>query len=497
MLSKATFKKHSLLMVAGCLVPLGLAPYDIWVIALLCLTFLYQQITTHKSEKIISLVVTFNLGAFLAGTSWVFVSINKYGFVPVPFALVATFIFCLFLAFLNSVPFIIWSRIPQNRVSSVLAFSSLWVLGEWLRSWFLTGFPWLLVGYSQSSTWLSGWATIGGVFWVSFISALIAACIWEIYLIRSKPNEVMLSFTLILFLAITGANLLHMNWTKQSGDILKVALIQPNIDQLQKWSLDSRNRILNQLSAQSSQYWDHDLIVWPEAAIPVIPQNANLFLSKIGRRARESSTTLITGIPTYNPSTQRYHNSALALGEKTGQYNKTKLVPFGEYVPMDNLLRGLIRFFDLPMSNFSRGKKHQDLLSAHGHKIASAICYEVVYPDLVADNAIGASLILTISNDAWFGDSLALPQHLQMAQMRSIELSKPIIRATNNGLSAIIDHKGRITSQLDPFISTELSGSIRPMSGQTPFAKFGSIPCIAFCSIVVMFLVFLKLRENF
>ncbi|MAH73044.1 MAG: apolipoprotein N-acyltransferase [Cellvibrionales bacterium TMED49] len=496
MVIKTIFKKYLLLMVAGCLVPLGLAPYNFWIVTLLCLTFLYQQITAHKSEKILSLVIAFNLGAFLSGTSWVFISMNKFGFVPVPYALTATFLFCLFLTFLNSIPFAIWRWISQNRGSRPLVFSSLWVLGEWLRSWFLTGFPWLLIGYSQSSNWLSGWATIGGIFWVSFISALIAACIWEIYRVRQKPKEVIPIIILISLLAITGMNLLQINWTKRSGDVLTVALIQPNINQLQKWSPDSRNRILNQLSEQSSQYWDHNLIIWPEAAVPTIAQNANLFLSKIDRLAKETNTTLITGIPTYDPNTLNYHNSALALGGEPGQYNKTKLVPFGEYVPLENLLRGLIRFFDLPMSNFSRGEKDQNPLSAQGHKIASAICYEVVYPDLVANNAIGASLILTMSNDAWFGDSLALPQHLQMAQMRAIESSKPILRATNNGLSAIIDHKGRITHQLDPFISTELSGIIQPMMGQTPFSKFGSVPCIALCVIVVMFPVSLRLRKK-
>lgn len=497
MVTKPTFKKHLSLMVSGCLVPLGFAPFNTWIVTLLCLTFLYQQITTHKSENILSLVIAFNLGTFLTGTSWIFISINKYGFVPAPFALLATFLFCLLLTCLNSIPFAIWGQISKNSRVRMLVFPSLWVLGEWLRSWFLTGFPWLLIGYSQSSNWLSGWAKIGGIFWVSFISALIAGCIWEIYRARLKPKVVILISTLILSLAVTGLNLSQVNWTKQFKDILSVALIQPNIDQLQKWSLDSQSRILDQLSKQSSKYWDHNLLIWPEAAIPIIPQNTPLFLSKIDRLAKENTTVLITGIPTYDPTTSSYYNSALSLGETTGQYNKTKLVPFGEYVPLEPLLRGLIRFFDLPMSNFSPGKKDQDPLIAHGHKIASAICYEVVYPDLVAKNSIGASIILTMSNDSWFGNSLALPQHLQMAQMRAIELSKPILRATNNGLTAIIDHKGRITHRLDPFTSTELSGIIQPMTGQTPFSKFGSMPCIAFCLIVVVFFTCLKLRKKF
>jgi apolipoprotein N-acyltransferase len=191
-----------------------------------------------------------------------------------------------------------------------------------------------------------------------------------------------------------------------------------------------------------------------------------------------NQTTLITGIPTYHPASQRYFNSLMMLGENRGQYDKTRLVPFGEYVPFASQLRGLIKFFNLPMSFFSLGDADQPLLTVAGEKIATAICYEIVYPNLVASMAREATALLTVSNDAWFGRSIAPRQHMQMARMRALENAKPMMRGTSNGVTALVDHHGEITAQIEQFSTGELSGTIAPRSGQTVFSQTGSWPIV-------------------
>ncbi len=206
-----------------------------------------------------------------------------------------------------------------------------------------------------------------------------------------------------------------------------------------------------------------------------------------------ADTTLITGIPFRPEGQQRYHNSIMALGSGEGVYLKQRLVPFGEYVPLEEQLRGLISFFDLPMSAFSPGPADQPPLRAGAFRIAPFICYEVVYPDLVASGARNADLLITISNDSWFGNSIGPLQHLQMAQMRALENGRYMIRGTNNGISAIIDHRGRITARTGQFVEESLSGKVEVMLGETPFSSFGSRPIIvgSGVALLLMWLMYL------
>ena len=204
----------------------------------------------------------------------------------------------------------------------------------------------------------------------------------------------------------------------------------------------------------------------------------------IDKAAKVNQTALLTGIPTQDWNSGKYYNSVLALGTARGQYDKTRLVPFGEYVPLEGLLRGLIRFFNLPMSSFSLGAQDQPLLTIAGEPIATAICYEIVYPDLVARISREATLLLTVSNDAWFGDSFAPQQHMQMARMRAIENAKPMLRGTSNGVTAMVDHRGKIEKQLEQFSVGELRGNIAPRAGQTIFAKTGSWPVVIMALLI-------------
>ena len=232
-----------------------------------------------------------------------------------------------------------------------------------------------------------------------------------------------------------------------------------------------------------------DIVIWPEAAIPGYLQRAQPFLQPLVERAANSETALITGVPSRPPGGDAYYNSIVALGHGRGEYHKQRLVPFGEYVPMEQLLRGLIAFFDLPMSSFSPGPEGQGPLRVGAYRAAPFICYEIVYAEQVASAARDADLMITISNDSWFGDSIGPLQHLQITQMRALENGRYILRGTNNGVSAIIDHQGRIVKRSEQFVATTLVGEVNVMLGNTPFGSFGTTPMIAGSAITLLLMV--------
>lgn len=488
MMRSARGQTFLLLFASGALLPLSLAPFDFWPIAIPCIALLFYKLQHQTIKQALVKASVFGFAMFFSGVSWVYVSIHEHGFIPAPLALLATTLFCLFLALLFALPFVLSALIPQRENSWLLGLPAIWVLSEWFRSWIFTGFPWLYVGYMHTDTWLSGWAPVGGVMWLSFITALAAATLGQLGQSlfadktsgKKRPIQIgtKISCLLLMALIISGYLLQSYSWTQKTTGELSVVLIQPNTDQNKKWSPVERQNILEQLQTQTQPYWGADLIVWPEAAVPAIPQRVNSFLLDLHNSAKVNQTALLTGIPTQEQSTGNYYNSVLAIGAAKGQYDKTRLVPFGEYVPLEGLLRGLIRFFNLPMSSFSLGAKDQSLLTIAGEPVATAICYEIVYPDLVARSSREATLLLTVSNDAWFGDSFAPQQHMQMARMRAIENAKPMVRGTSNGLTAIVGHRGKIEQQLEQFTVGELSGTIKPRAGQTFFAQAGSWPVV-------------------
>ena len=330
---------------------------------------------------------------------------------------------------------------------------------------------------------------------MSYFTALVAA---TLTLIRLQKNlsVSLAAIGLVAALFLSGLALQKINWTQPAKNPVSVALIQPNVDQSDKWSPGMRSQILQNLTSQTQPYWGADIIVWPEGAIPVLYTQVSDFLDLIHQRALDNKTALITGLPSNSKPEGPYYNSMLALGEGNGIYNKTRLVPFGEYVPFESVIRGLNNFFDLPMSSFSLGEKYQPPLNAAGINLSTAICYEIAYPDLVARNTRNTNILLTVSNDAWFGDSIAPSQHMQMARMRAIENAKPVIRGTNNGITAMIDHRGKVISQLDQFTAGVLTGKVSSHVGATPFSKYANWPVVIFCLIIVSMLIIYRLRTT-
>jgi apolipoprotein N-acyltransferase len=268
-------------------------------------------------------------------------------------------------------------------------------------------------------------------------------------------------------------------------------MVQGNVAQELKWEPGQLDAIIDTYTALSEPLWGTDLVVWPEAAVPAYLDLVVDRLGPIAARAARSHSSLLLGIPTRDANATRRRgfdafNSVAVIGSDSGLYHKRRLVPFGEYVPLERWLRGLIAFFDLPMSSFSRGPEEQAPLTVHGVRVAPSICYEIVYPDLVAAGATDAGLLLTVSNDTWFGASIGPLQHLQMARMRALETGRPLVRATNNGVSALIDARGAIIARGGQFTQEIIRGSVQPTTGLTPFLRWDWWPVVLLAVLMIV-----------
>jgi apolipoprotein N-acyltransferase len=476
---------------SGAAITLSLAPFDLWPLAILGCAVYAWLLASCTPRAAVWRGWLFGLGLFGSGVSWVYVSIHVYGYASVPLAAALTAAFCAALALLHAL--FAWCYVRFLRAlpgGMLIGFPALWVLFEWLRGWILTGFPWLYLGYAHVDTWIAGWAPILGVYGLSFICALTASCLFLAW--RSRQPVACTTYAVMMAILWAGGGVLKpIQWVAHaSPEPLSVAIYQPNVPQEHKWDPDWYEPILYQLRDASNAHFGRDILVWPEAAIPGYYERAENFLAPIALRAAVEETALITGIPHRGDGV--YHNSIMVLGHGEGIYHKRRLVPFGEYVPLERWLRGLIAFFDLPMSSFSPGPERQAPLQAGAYRVAPFICYEIVYPDLVAAGAREADLLITISNDSWFGDSIGPLQHLQIAQMRALETGRYLIRGTNNGVSAIIDQRGQVVARTDQFVETTLVGEVQVMLGLTPFGSFGSAPVILGCAaaLLLMFLMY-------
>jgi len=484
--------KMSVAALSGTLVTVSLAPFSLWPLSVVALAVLHHLCDSATPKRAALLGWFFGAGLFLSGTSWIYVSIHDYGDASVLLAGILSGGFCLLLALMHAALGYGYAQWIRNApLGRWLGFAAWWVLWEWVRYWLLTGFPWLYVGYAHLTSSLSGWAPVGGIYSIGFIVALSAATLsllfaeWPLY---TGKRHITRPLIISVALWVTGFALQQVAWTTPQHSPIKIALVQANIPQSVKWEPDALRHTLELYRDLSAPYWrEADIVFWPEAAIPAFYDAVKPFFDVEAEFAAQHQHALISGVPFRLAATEEMpeggiYNSAIALGNGEGVYHKQHLVPFGEYVPLEKYLRGLIRFFDLPMSDFQGGPLGQSPLRAGNLTFAPYICYEVVYGDLVRHAR--ADVLLTLSNDAWFGHSIGPLQHLQMAQMRALELGRYMVRSTGNGVTAIIDEKGRITARAPQFERTVLTGSIEGFSGLTPYARFGSWPILLICAAI-------------
>ena len=476
-----------LALLAGALVPLAFAPLSIFPLAILAPAVLFLLWLDVSPRRALWRGFLFGVGQFGVGVSWVYVAIHDFGHSGVPLAVFLTILFCSVLIFFPTGLGYVAARFLRGPqwLRLTLAFPAGWTLAEWLRGWVLTGFPWLNLGYSQIDAPLRGFAPLAGVYGVTLAVAVSAGLIALLFVSVRRTQVIAASVFGVLWLSSWA--LTRIEWTQVSAPPLRVSLIQGNIPQDTKWRPELVQHTLDLYAKLTREHWDSRLILWPEAAVTAFHHEvADDYLAGLAREARTHGTDIVLGIPVLDRDTRRYYNSLLSLGATPGFYHKRHLVPFGDFVPFAEFLRGLIRFFDLPMSGFSPGPQRQPLLTAAGQKLAAAICYEDVFGEEMIQSLPEASLLVNATNNAWYGDSFAPHQHLEMSRLRALETGRYMLRVTTNGVSAIIDERGRIVQRSPQFATHVLSGEAVPRSGVTPYILFGNWPVVSLLGVILL-----------
>ncbi|MCK0153250.1 apolipoprotein N-acyltransferase [Alcanivorax sp. S6407] len=466
-----------LALIAGLLFPLAFAPFDLWpaLFASIAAGFFTLQQAGSAREALLRGWL-YGMGMFGFGISWLHVSMHDYGFMPLWMAIPFTAIFAALMALFYGITFYLGWRLGRTA----LAFTGCWLLLDWVRGWFLTGFPWLYAGYGLIDTPLAPLAPVGGVWLLTLAAVLLASTVIQL----RQPGLQRWLATGLSALVLLGSAIAHtFTFTHPSGEMQPVALVQGNIPQDLKWQISMRERTREIYHDLTATIPDGYLVIWPESALTEFYQTIDDFVEQEGEALRARDGGFITGVPWRSRENGKvtYRNSiaAIPLIAEDGHervYHKQKLVPFGEYVPMQSLIRGLIPFFDLPMSGFTPGDPAQDNLHTLGHTIAPFICYEILYPEQVATRSHGADALITISNDAWFGTSAGPLQHFQMARMRALETGRWLLRGTNNGVTAVIDDNGKVVDALPQFQRDVLLSQYQPRQGNTPFMVTGVWP---------------------
>lgn len=474
-------------LIAGALIPLSFAPFNVWFVGILSLILLALLLHQQTLISVLWRSWFFAVGMYATGISWIYNSISGFGGAPVPLALLLVAVFVCLMAAMFCLPFYLFGRwFNRYPLSLVIAFPATWLLTEWLRTWLFTGFPWLFMGYGHLHTWLAGWAPVIGVMGISLICALTAGVIAQSVLTAKKSRGLKVAGIATLLLWSSGLALKHVEWLEVAAEPISLAMVQPNIAQADKWQDEALESTLDLLRKQTEPLWDHNIIIWPEAAIPLMYSDALPFLNEINRKASDHHTGLITGIIFDEQVKDRYYNSIATFGDAIGIYHKRRLVPFGEYVPMGDWLRGLISFFNLPTSYINLGPEDQRGLKSGNLFISPSICYEIAYPDLVAKSAVNSQLLMSVSNLGWFGDSLGRHQFMEMAQMRALETQHYFAYSTNNGPSAVFDSKGTIQAKTPAFRTAILSTQVYASNGSTPFMRWGSLPMVAISVLLLL-----------
>jgi len=430
----------------------------------------------------------FGFGLYLAGVSWVYVSLHTFGGMPLPLAGIATVGYCAFLALFPAAAGWLQARIPaSNWVRACLLIPSAWVLFEWTLDWIFTGFPWMAIGYASVGWPLQGYAPLGGVYLLTFATLALAGLLWLLVHGPRKAECVMV----IVGIVGVGQALHAVQWTRPSGEPINAALLQGNIEQEMKFNPQRYAGIFDSY-ARLAEGTGAKLIVLPETALPRFYHRIHpAELARLEAAARSNGGDLLLGVP--YAQGEDYYNSVLTLGVSPQQsYHKRHLVPFGEFIPPG--FGWVLEILHIPMSDFGRGSAEQPPLAVAGQRVAVNICYEDVFGDEIARRAADSTLLVNMSNVAWFGDSLAPAQHLQIARLRAIETGRMHLTATNTGITAAIDRDGRVLGRLPQFAEARLEVAAQGYEGMTPYLHLYHWPIVVFS---LLWLALFTIRARF
>ena len=473
------------LALAAAFAPLGLAALSVVCPAIFIL--LWQDTTPREAAWRGAL---FTGGTFLAGTYWLYHSVHEIGHAPLPVAIFLMLgLVAIMGAYSAGLGWLVVRHGPRDGIGRwMLLVPAGWVLVEWLRGWFLSGFPWLSLGYAHLDTWLRGYAPMLGVYGVGLAAAISAGAL--VTLILGTRVSRFVALASIVAIWGIGAWLTRVEWTEPRDRSLSVALVQGAVPQTMKWEAGQRERTERLYLGLSRPHFGVDLVVWPEASIPALASDLGAFLAGVRAEAAAGGSALIMGLLRNEPATDAYYNAMVAWdpGQPGTEqwYAKRRLVPFGEFFPVPATVRSWLKLMSLPYSDFEPGSDRQVALAVAGERFAPTICYEDAYGTDQRHIVRDATLLVNVSNDAWFGDSTAPHQHLDISRMRAIEAARPTLRATNDGVTALIAHDGRVLDTLPQFEPGVLTGQVTPRSGLTPYLRLGNTTVLILVAVGII-----------
>ena len=531
---------------AGAVTVLGFAPFYLFALPLVTLAVLIVLWRRAAGRRAAALIgFSFGLGYFLTGVSWVYVSLHDFGAMPAPLAGILTLLFCAYLALYPAVTgWIYYVLGPRSALATLVALPALWTFAEWLRGWLFTGFPWLSLGYSQiPASPLAGYVPVLGIYAASLATVVTAGAIvmlwasWKDEKGRMKAEGGRMNYNLnqidrilhpssfilhpLRFLLHPSSFILHrlrfllhpspfilaallaggyalqqFDWTAPEGEPIVVSLLQGNIPQEMKWrddkigaTLDKYRRLVDSSNAR--------LIVLPETALPLflheVPQ---YYLNGFATHARSNGGDVLIGVPERS-DTRDYFNSVLSFGAAPTQtYRKSHLVPFGEFVPLKPLFGWFLEIVQIPLLDFAPGAETQQPLAVAGQRVAVNICYEDAFGAEIIRQLPQATLLANVSNVAWFGRSIAPQQHLQISQARALETGRYMLRATNTGMTAIVDPYGKVRKVAPEFTEAIVTGVVQGRAGATPYVRWGNLPIVALALLLALAGGWLARRED-
>jgi apolipoprotein N-acyltransferase len=499
----------------GAVTVTGYAPFYLFPVPVFTLAGLfYLWSRAPRPRAAATTGFAFGFGLFVCGVSWIYVSLHDFGAMPMPIAAAATLLFCAFLALFPAAVGYACARpsLPPAIRFAVLA-PAAWMLAEWTRSWIFTGFPWLALGYSQVPTsLLAGYAPALGIHGVTLATAASAGLLTSWWLAAAGKNEggrmkaagstrlkslfINSASLMLLCLWLGGFALKQAEWTEAVGKPVKVSLLQGSVAQDLKWREDQvlatleTYRVLARLSTSR-------LIILPETAMPLfleqIPQG---YLDEFAAHARKNGGDILVGAPE-RQSGGAYFNSVVSFGTAPSQtYRKSHLVPFGEFIPLRPVLGWIVSVLAIPLQDFSRGGETQRPLAVAGQRVAVNICYEDAFGEEIIRQLPEATLLVNVSNVAWFGRSLAPAQHLQISQARALETGRAMLRATNTGITGVIGPDGKLLDAAPEFTMATVTHSVRGYSGTTPYVWWGNYAALALCAVLIAFAAWIARRPN-
>jgi apolipoprotein N-acyltransferase len=462
---------------AGLALPFAFAPWGYWVLALLSPAVLFLAWRRAGPQRAAWRGFLSGFAAFLTGTWWTFVSVHEFGQAPVALAAFLTLALAAVMGGYYALLGWLAARwLPAGgALRWLVGLPAAWTAIEWLRGWFLSGFPWLSLGYSQTDSVLAAYAPLGGVYGLGWICALgagaLAAVLAEGLVVRALS-------VVTLFAVFAGTGFAgRAVWTEAAGEPLRAVMVQGAVGQDEKW-LDTALEPTRQLYLEMTDPWwgKTDLIIWPEAAIPALLHQEMDLLEALDTRGRETGSEILLGILEQDRASGHYHNVLVSLGGEPEIYRKRQLVPFGEYFPVPAFVRSWMRLMNLPYTDFAPGSAQPPAMTLAGVRVAPTICYEDAFGAQQRVFFPTAEVLINVSNDAWFGDTRAPHQHLQIARMRAMETGRWMLRATNNGVTAVIDPRGRVTRRSQQFVAEVIEAEVTPMRGMTPWLRIGDGP---------------------